>query len=230
MREKPAASGRMWLLSTLAAALLLAGCGDFWEPPGGSSSGTTATSTTLTAAPTSVAAGANVTLTATVTPSAATGTVTFLNNGGQIGTAQLASGSASYTATFSTAGTESLTASYGGDSTYASSTSSAVSVTVTAAAAGSSLADVLAARAGRQTNLVLDPAIAWSLPASSTLHNVAGVALTGGTVENIDGGDHCLYYSGTLYFAGGASSAKGVYPIRGGGYLAPASTAGLDCD
>jgi hypothetical protein len=231
MREKPAASGITWWLGLCAAALLLAGCGDFWQNPAGTSTstGTTPSSTTLTASPTSVTTGASVTLTATVSPAAATGTVNFLNSGAQIGTGELSSGSASYTATFATEGTETLTASYSGDSTYASSTSAAVTVTVTEATGNSKtlMRALTTFSAGRETNLVLDPAHVWSLAADSSLHNVARVVLNGGAVQNIDGDEHCLYYSGTVYFSGGGSDAKGVYPLSGGGYLAPTGTPGL---
>jgi hypothetical protein len=215
----------------LQFVLLFAGCGDFWQAPGGNSTGTTASTTTLSAANSSVSAGGTDTLTATVTPTAATGTVTFLNNGTSIGTGTLNSGTASYTATFTSTGTETLTAKYGGNSTYASSTSSAVTVTVTAAAAAASLPAMSApTRSARETNLVLDPAIAWTLTANSHLHNVAGVVLNNGTVENINGGGHCVYYSGTAYIAAGESNATGVYELSGGGFLAPEGTAGLDCE
>jgi hypothetical protein len=50
------------------------------------------------------------TLTATVTPTAATGTVTFYAGSTTLGTGALSSGTATFTATFSAAGTESLTA------------------------------------------------------------------------------------------------------------------------
>jgi hypothetical protein len=120
----------------LAAALLLDGCGDFWQNPNGTSTGTTASTTTLAVSSSTVTTGTSITLTATVTPTAATGTVTFLNNGSSIGTGALSSGTATLSTSFTTAGTASLTATYGGNSTYASSTSGAVSVTVTTAADG----------------------------------------------------------------------------------------------
>ncbi len=225
--------------AVLAAVLLpaLAGCGDFWQNPGGTSTGTTPSTTTLSTSSSSITAGGTVTLSATVSPSAATGSVTFLNNGTSIGTGTLSAGTASYVATFSSAGTETLTAEYSGDSTYASSTSSAVSVTVTAAASGASVPAFLSSVvAARQTNLVLDPANQWSVSADSHLHNVAGIVISNGTVENIDGDGHCVYYSGNAYFAAGpqtssgASDANGVYELSGGGYLAPEGTAHLDCE
>jgi protocatechuate 3,4-dioxygenase beta subunit len=98
------------------------------------STGTTATTTTLTSAASTAQAGSTVALTATVSPSAATGTVTFREGSTSLGSATLSSGTAEYAATFSTAGTYSVTAVYGGSSTYASSTSNAVSITVSAAA------------------------------------------------------------------------------------------------
>jgi hypothetical protein len=225
---RPAAIASTLLASQLV--LLLAGCGNFWEAPGGNSTGTTASTTTLSASSPSITAGGTVTLTATVTPTAATGTVTFYNNNTSIGTGTLTSGTASYVATFSSVGTETLTAKYGGDSTYASSTSSAVTITVTAAA-GSWLPGYFpAANAARETNLVLDPAIAWTVTGNSHLHNVAGLALLGSTVRNIDGGGHCVYYSGSAYIAAGESNAEGVYELSDGGFLAPEGTAGLACE
>jgi hypothetical protein len=160
-----------------------------------------------------------------------------LDNGSSIGTGTLTSGAASYVATFSSAGTETLTATYGGDSTYASSTSSSVTVTVAAASSGSSVPGILSSPvAARQTNLVLDRENPWTVTADSHLHNVAVLVLSNGTVQNIDGGGHCVYYSGKAYIAAGAqgpsgsSNANGVYGLSGGGFLAPEGTTGLDCE
>jgi hypothetical protein len=224
-------------LAASLAVLFAAGCGNFWENPSGTSTGTTATTTTLTTSNSSVSAGGTDTLTADVSPTAATGTVIFYSNNSSIGSGTLTSAAASYTATFTTAGTYSLTATYQGNSTYASSSSSAVSVTVTAAAADASRPGMFnPATASRATNLVLDPAGTFTLTASSHLHNIAGVELTDGTVQNIDSGGHCVFYSGSVYLASdsekarGDSDSSGVYEISGGGYLAPEGTKDLDCE
>ena len=88
------------------------------------------TTTALTSGVNPVAIGASTTLTATVTPTTATGTVTFKDGTTTLGTGTLTSGVATYMATFSTAGSHSLTAVYSGDTNNATSTSSAVAETV----------------------------------------------------------------------------------------------------
>jgi hypothetical protein len=95
----------------------------------------TATTITIEAAPHSIIAGQSVTLTATVTPSSATGTVSFFNNGSTtaLGTAPLTAGIATLSTTSLPVGTDSISASYGGDSDDApSSTTVSAVVTVTA--------------------------------------------------------------------------------------------------
>ena len=89
------------------------------------------TITNLSAAANPATVGQATVLTATVSPSAATGTVTFMDGTTTLGTATLSGGTATYSATFSTAGTRSLTAVYAGSSTYATSTSAALSEAVT---------------------------------------------------------------------------------------------------
>lgn len=112
----------------------LSGCGTGGTVASTPSSGTTATTTSLTASASSVAAGTAETLTAAVSPSAATGTVTFYDGTTALGTGSLTSGMASLAASFSTAGGHSVAAAYAGSSAYAASTSAAVAITVTAAA------------------------------------------------------------------------------------------------
>ena len=85
----------------------------------------TSTQLTLNAAP----AGYNSTLTATVTPITSgtpTGTVTFYDGSTVLGTGPLASGVATFTTTALPGGQDSITATYGGDSDYLTSSSNAV--------------------------------------------------------------------------------------------------------
>lgn len=106
-------------------------------PSGGGGGGQTSSTTTIAASATSIATGAQETLTATVAAPAGstalpTGTVNFLDGTTSLGTGTLDSKAAG---TFSTtsliAGSHSITAAYSGDATYAASTSAAITVTVT---------------------------------------------------------------------------------------------------
>ena len=74
----------------------------------------------------------SVTLTATVTPSSATGTVTFYDGSTSLGTGTLSSGTAALSLSTLTVATHTITAAYGGNSSYSASTSTATSVTVAA--------------------------------------------------------------------------------------------------
>src|SRR6201999_1691489 len=97
--------------------------------------GKAATSTALSASPTTAAVGANVTFTATVTSTTAgtiSGSVAVLDGSTQIGCGTVGTGGvASYQTTTLAAGSHSITASYGGDTNYATSTSTATQVTIT---------------------------------------------------------------------------------------------------
>ena len=104
------------------------------------------TATALNTSASTVTAGSNVTLTATISSASnsatgATGTVTFFNGGTQIGspvtvtpTAASASagagGTAALATSFASIGTESITATYNGDTNYALSSATAISITV----------------------------------------------------------------------------------------------------
>ena len=94
--------------------------------------GTTSSSTSLSVSTTATTVGASVTLTAQVTPSAATGSITFYNGTTSLGTATVTSGIATLATSFSSAQTASITAVYGGNGSYTASTSSVVSIAVTA--------------------------------------------------------------------------------------------------
>ena len=93
-------------------------------------SGSTSSTVALQATPSSVIIGYSATLTATVSPAAASGTVTFHQGNSTLGVATLAGGTATFTNTFLSAGPQTLTAVYSGDTTYLSSTSSPIILNV----------------------------------------------------------------------------------------------------
>ena len=89
--------------------------------------------TTTTAQTTSVTSqyGDPVTLTATVAPTSATGTVVFSKGSTVVGTAAVSGGTATLIASSQSVGTKTITASYQGDANHAASTSSPVTTIVT---------------------------------------------------------------------------------------------------
>jgi len=100
--------------------------------------GTTATNTTVISSSNPSAFGLPVKFTATVTGSGGTptGTVTFMDGASTLGTGNLVSGTASFTATTLTFGNHAITAVYSGDATYADSTSSTLTQSVIVVASG----------------------------------------------------------------------------------------------
>lgn len=94
------------------------------------------TTTTLAVSATSITQGATVTFTAVVKPASGattpTGTVTFYDGATAIGSASLSAGTASYSTTTLPAGQQSITAAYGGNATFLSSTSNELNIAVSA--------------------------------------------------------------------------------------------------
>lgn len=90
------------------------------------------TSTSLQASASTVTAGSSLTLTATVSSAAGSpsGEVTFDDGATVLGNASVNSGVATFSTDTLAAGTHSITATYSGDSSHASSMSAAVSVTI----------------------------------------------------------------------------------------------------
>jgi len=91
---------------------------------------TTPTSTSLSSSLNPAKFGQSVTLTAAVSPTAATGTVTFKDGGSDLGTSSLSGGSATYINNALSVGNHSITAVYAGDAAYSSSTSSVLTQTI----------------------------------------------------------------------------------------------------
>ncbi len=92
-----------------------------------------ATATQLSASPNSVPACQPVNLIAAVTPSTATGTVTFLDGTTSAGSMTLSGGVATLAISTLAVGSHTLSASYGGDANDAASNSAPVGVTITSA-------------------------------------------------------------------------------------------------
>jgi hypothetical protein len=92
--------------------------------------GNTPDSVVLQVAPSQLVIGDSATLTASISPAEATGTVVFYDGTQAIGTSSVVAGMATYANLFMVAGSQSLTAVYSGDTTYPSNTSNAVAVSV----------------------------------------------------------------------------------------------------
>jgi hypothetical protein len=88
------------------------------------------TATSLTSAPNPSTFGATVTLTANLAPSAATGAVQFYLGSALLGSGNVIGGRAQLSVSNLPAGSDSLTAAYGGDANYAGSTSGTLVQTV----------------------------------------------------------------------------------------------------
>ncbi|MGA3373251.1 MAG: Ig-like domain-containing protein [Terracidiphilus sp.] len=93
-------------------------------------SGDTPDTVVLQIAPASLIIGYSATLTANVSPAAATGTVIFYDGSSEIDNCTVTGGSCTFVNTFMAAGSRSLTVVYSGDTTYISNTSSAVTLDV----------------------------------------------------------------------------------------------------
>jgi len=167
----------------------------------------TASSTVLTSSAASVPVGTNVTFTATVIGSGGTptGTVTFLNGTASLGTGTLnASGVATLTTSFSTAGTDSITAQYSGDAVFKSSTSAAgVQVVVTKAAATVALGGLTATYNGspHSATATTTPAglnVTFTYAGSATAPTAAG---SYAVVATISDPNYTGTASGTLVIA-----------------------------
>jgi hypothetical protein len=147
--------------------------------------GKAATTTALTSSLNPSGFGQSVKLTAAVTGQyggTATGTVTFSNGGKSLGSATLSGGKAVLTTTALPAGTDSITAAYGGDTNFSGSKSSALSQVVKAGAALTSPKQGAAFTSASQKFI-------WTTPTGATSYSL----LVGSTGP----GSGNLYYKDT---------------------------------
>jgi len=175
-----------------------------------------ATTTSLQAVPTSSTAGQNVVLTATVSPTAATGTVTFLDGGTAVGTGPVNGGTASFSTSSLAVGSHSLTASYGGDTNDLPSVSSAVTETVNQIPTTTSLQAIPASSTPGQT-VVLTATVSPSAATGTVTFldrgtSIGTAQLSGGTASfsasALSIGSHSLSAS----YGGDANDAQSVSP------------------
>ena len=179
------------------------------------------TSNVLNISQNPIGARQNVTLTASVSGSAPTGTVSFLNGTTVIGTATISSGKASTSVTFTAVGSVTLTASYAGDSANLASVSAAiVSVVKAFAATGTTLTvtpnPIGAGQVAKLTATITGTSPTGTVTFKNGTVNVGTATINAGTATlsiplSVVGTQNLsATYSGT---AGNASSTSAVVPL-----------------
>ena len=160
---------------------------------------TIATTTTPQTKSVTLQYGDPATLTATVTPSSATGTVVFSNGSIVVGTATVSGGTATLTTSAQSTGTKTITTSYQGDANHAASTSSPVTAIVTPRTGpnGGAALTVTVSNASRQYGQG-NPAFSYTVTGTLVNGDTYATAVTGVPV-----------YSTTAT----VTSPVGTYPI-----------------
>jgi len=160
-----------------------------------------ASTTAVSASSGTISFGQSVTLTASVSPASATGTVQFLDGGTVIGAPLLNGGSTTLVVANLATGTHSITASYGGDGATLASTSSAISVVVVKVATSIVLTSSLNPSLNGQA-VTFTASVSPSSAATGTVQFLDGataigaVALSNGmaalTISKLAAGSHSL--------------------------------------
>jgi hypothetical protein len=162
----------------------------------------------------------SVTFTATVTPSTATGTVTFYDGATSLGAAMLSGGTAMYATSSLSNGSHTITATYDGDSSYATSTSSPVTQQVSAAPLLATTTTMASSNnPSQQGQFVTLTATVTPLGATGTVTFVDGIFVLGTVAVGLNGqasivtsslavGPHFITanYSGDATYASSASA------------------------
>jgi len=166
-------------------------------------------STVLSSSVNPVTFGQSITLTATVTGSAPTGTVTFKDGATTLGTGALdAAGAATFTTAALGAGTHNLTAVYGGDANNATSTSSALSQVVTQVSTASA---VTASLNPSTYNAIVTftATVTGNAPTGAVTFMDGAATLGTGTLSGTGNSRTATYATGTLSI--GTHSITAVY-------------------
>jgi len=140
------------------------------------------TTTTLASSASPATVGTPVTFTATVSPSSATGTVTFAADGTTLATVALASGHATFATSALAVGPHSMTAAYGGDANDNPSTSAALWEVINAVSGGTAY---YFAVNGSDANDCTSEAMACQ-----TIARAQGITYAPGSSINLRGGDN----------------------------------------
>ncbi|WP_258195556.1 Ig-like domain-containing protein [Rhodococcus sp. OK519] len=184
-------------------------------------------STTSLTVPQNAETGTAVDLTANVSPTGATGTVQFQDNGTDIGNAvAVSNGVATLSHAFTAAGSHSITATFSGGAGFAGSSAAAQTVTVTdpiVQDAETTTTVSVPTTAETGTSVTLSAAVAPAPTGGTVQFKVAGSNV--GTAVNVDGAGHAsmpytfnatgaydvsAVYSGTGGFATSTASAQSV--------------------
>lgn len=142
-------------------------------------------STSLSASPTSITIGQAVTLTASVTGSAPTGSVQFLDGGNALGAAVTLSNGVATLSTnqLGSVGTHSITAAYSGDVANSASTSAASSVGVNASSSSTSLS-VSPSQATAGQSVTMTVTVSGYQPSGSVTFLDGSTSLGSATLNN----------------------------------------------
>ena len=177
------------------------------------------TTTTLASSLNPSTYGSSVTFTSTVSPSAASGTVTFKDGSTTLGTGTLSSGIATYTTSALTVGSHSITAEYAGDSSYSGSTNSpAFSLTVNKATPTATLV----VNNSPDTYDGLAKSATVGVSASSTPGAAANI-LTGGAASQTDAGTYAV----TADFVPADTNYNTLSALSAGNFVIAKATPGI---
>jgi hypothetical protein len=160
--------------------------------------------TALQASPMTAVSNAAITLTASVFGTNPTGSVSFAANGNNLGTEDLANGTAALQTSFVNVGSYSITATYSGDTNNTASTSTAAPVTITPAASSTTLV----APSGGNVNgqITLKATVSGDSPTGSVSFSAGSTSLGTATLT---GGVATLQ---TTFAAAGSYSVTAAYP------------------
>ncbi len=201
--------------------------------------GPTVTATTLVSSLNPANYGQSVSLTATVSPSAATGSVTFYDSVAVLGTASVSGGTAQHTTSALLPGSHSLSAVYSGDANFAGSASAILGEQINEAASSATITFLASSSSPSNYGQAIT-LTATVLPATATgaVTFFDGVAVVGtATLSNgqaklttslLDSGKHSLtaHYGGDSQWMPNVSGAlqQAVNPLPQDGFQAPLST------